>query len=204
MKFLISEEEKSRILGMHQNATSKFYLNEATTVYDPWKDFNSGGKGLKFKSQADWENFINLIPTISFTSAEGASFPHIMEKNASGQYVLKVFQTTGGSTNAVPSIQVMGLTLFYIASANSLKNLNIFANQSNVSVYYNKVASFLNQMIQPATSLGSPMGLVDKIGSDTNKTFSAVKKDWSNIITLKLAPIYKQRYDAYASAPIQK
>jgi hypothetical protein len=29
MKFLISEEEKSRILGMHQNATSRQYLNEA-------------------------------------------------------------------------------------------------------------------------------------------------------------------------------
>ena len=32
MKFLISEEEKSRILGMHQNATSKFYLNEQPNV----------------------------------------------------------------------------------------------------------------------------------------------------------------------------
>ena len=29
MKFLISEEEKSRILGMHQNATSRQYLTEA-------------------------------------------------------------------------------------------------------------------------------------------------------------------------------
>ena len=30
MKFLISEEEKSRILNMHQNATSKHYLSEET------------------------------------------------------------------------------------------------------------------------------------------------------------------------------
>ena len=29
MKFLISEEEKSRILEMHQNATSRQYLTEA-------------------------------------------------------------------------------------------------------------------------------------------------------------------------------
>lgn len=35
MKFLISEEEKSRILGMHKNATSKHYLVEAPTGTTP-------------------------------------------------------------------------------------------------------------------------------------------------------------------------
>ena len=35
MKFLISEEEKSRILGMHQNATSRQYLGESPTGATP-------------------------------------------------------------------------------------------------------------------------------------------------------------------------
>jgi hypothetical protein len=35
MRFLISEEEKSRILSMHQNATSRQYLNEADAPVDP-------------------------------------------------------------------------------------------------------------------------------------------------------------------------
>ena len=37
MKFLISEEEKSRILNMHQNATSKHYLSEQSTPATPAK-----------------------------------------------------------------------------------------------------------------------------------------------------------------------
>lgn len=35
MKILISEEEKSRILGMHKNATSRHYLGEAPTGTTP-------------------------------------------------------------------------------------------------------------------------------------------------------------------------
>jgi hypothetical protein len=48
MKFLISEEEKSRILGMHQNATSRQYLSEQG-IYN-WE---SGGRKLKYKVQAN-------------------------------------------------------------------------------------------------------------------------------------------------------
>jgi hypothetical protein len=48
MKFLISEEEKSRILNMHQNATSKQYLSEQA-IYN-WE---GNGRKLKYKVQAN-------------------------------------------------------------------------------------------------------------------------------------------------------
>ena len=44
MKFLISEEEKSRILNMHQNATSRQYLSEQA-IYN-WE---GGGRKIKYK-----------------------------------------------------------------------------------------------------------------------------------------------------------
>lgn len=182
---------------------SKFFLNEATTTYDPWADFGGNGKGLKFKSKTDWESFTNNV-NVSFTSADGPSFPNIMQKNANGQYELKVYQTAGGSQTAEPMVEVIGLSLFYLASANNLRGLNIFSNSANVYVYYTKVGSFLNKMIQPSTDIGTPMGLADAVQNDTSKTFLAIKKDWANIVTLKLAPIYKTRVDAYAVAPVQK
>jgi hypothetical protein len=203
MKFLISEEEKSRILGMHQNATSRQYLNEATTTYDPWADFGGNGKGLKFKSQADWDNFVAIV-NVSFTSADGPSFPNIMKKNANGQYELKTYEGSTGYQTAEASIEVMGLSLFYIAAANSIRGLNVFANSANVNPYYVKVFSFLSKMVQPSTSIGTPTGLADAIQNNTSKVFSDIKKDWENIIKLKLAPIYKTRIDTYAVAPVQK
>ena len=69
---------------------SKFFLTEATTVYDPWKDFGGNGKGLKFKSQADWDKFVGVV-NVSFTSDDGPSFPNIMKKNNLGQYELKTY-----------------------------------------------------------------------------------------------------------------
>ena len=48
MKFLISEEEKSRILGMHQNATKKHYLSEQA-IYN-WE---GDGHKIKYKVQAN-------------------------------------------------------------------------------------------------------------------------------------------------------
>ncbi len=74
----------------------------------------------------------------------------------------------------------------------------------NVYTYYSKVFQFLSQMYKPTSGIGSPAGLADAIKNNTSQVFSAIKKDWSNIITLKLAPIYKARVDAYAVAPVQK
>jgi hypothetical protein len=48
MKFLISEEEKSRILNMHQNATSRQYLSEQA-IYN-WE---GGGRKIKYKVQGN-------------------------------------------------------------------------------------------------------------------------------------------------------
>jgi len=48
MKFLISEEEKSRILSMHQNATSRQYLSEQA-IYN-WE---GGGRKIKYKVQGN-------------------------------------------------------------------------------------------------------------------------------------------------------
>jgi hypothetical protein len=197
-KFLITEDEKSNILGLYYNT-----INEAATVYDPWNDFGGAGKGLKFKSQADWDKFIGVV-NVSFTSADGPSFPNIMKKNANGQYELKTYEGGTGFQTAEPSIEVMGLSLFYIAAANNLRGLNVFANSANVSPYYTKVFSFLTKMYQPSAGIGSPTGLADAIQNNTSKVFSDIKKDWSNIITLKLAPIYKARVDSYAVAPAQK
>lgn len=182
---------------------SKFFLTEATTVYDPWKDFGGNGKGLKFKSQADWDKFIGIV-NVSFTSDDGPSFPNIMKKNNLGQYELKTYEGGSGFQTAEPSIEVMGLSLFYIAAANNLRGLNVFSNSANVNPYYVKVFSFLTKMYQPSAGIGSPTGLADAIQNDTSKVFSAIKKDWANIITLKLAPIYKTRVDTYAVAPVQK
>jgi len=182
---------------------SKFFLSEATTVYDPWSEFGGAGKGLKFKSQADWDKFISVV-NVSFTAADGPSFPNIMKKNNLGSYELKVYEGGTGYQTAEPSIEVMGLSLFYIASAYGFRNLNAFANPENVYVYYSKVFSYLSQMYKPTSGIGSPTGLADAIKNNTSQVFSAIKKDWANIITLKLAPIYKTRVDAYAAAPVQK
>jgi hypothetical protein len=202
-KFLITEEEKSNILGMHYNAMGKTLVNEVAKPYDPWLDFGGAGQGLKFKSQADWDKFIEVI-NVSFTSADGPSFPNIMKKNNLGSYELKVYEGSTGTQTAEPSIEVMGLSLFYIASAYGFRNLNAFANPENVYTYYSKVFQFLSQMYKPTSGIGSPAGLADAIKNNTSQVFSAIKKDWSNIITLKLAPIYKARVDAYAVAPAQK
>jgi hypothetical protein len=48
MKFLISEEEKSRILNMHQNATSRQYLSEQA-IYN-WE---GDGRKIKYKVQGN-------------------------------------------------------------------------------------------------------------------------------------------------------
>jgi hypothetical protein len=202
-KFLITEEEKSNILGMHYDAMGKTLVNEAATAYDPWLDFGGAGKGLKFKSQADWDKFIGII-NVSFTAADGPAFPNIMKKNNSGVYELKVYEGGSGYQTAEATIEVMGLSLFYIASANGFRSLNSFANPENVYTYYTKVYQFLSRMVQPSSGIATPTGLADAIKNNTSQVFSAVKKDWANIVTLKLAPIYKARVDSYAVAPAQK
>ena len=204
-KFLISESEKQRILEMHQNATSRQYLTEAVKPFDPWSEIGGSttGKGLKFKSQADWDNFSNIV-NVTFTTADGPNFPNIMKKNENGQYELKVYQTSSGSLTAEPSIESMALSLFNIASANGIKGLNALSYPTSVSTYFNKQASVLNTMFSVSTGIGTPIGLTDTLNNSTKKWDLDIKKDWTNIITLKLAPIYKQRYDAYVSVPVQK
>jgi len=80
-KFLISEEEKNRILGMHQEATKRHYLNEqkmpaftpalAKEIYDQGKAlFNDGNKNRFFTAkslpgivlQMQMENETNFQP----------------------------------------------------------------------------------------------------------------------------------------------
>ena len=89
-KFLITEEEKSNILGMYFNSTGKNLVNEVVTPYDPWKEI--GGRsiptGLKFKSVEDWNKFTGVIP-VTFTQQDGPNFPHIMVKNTQGVYQMK-------------------------------------------------------------------------------------------------------------------
>jgi hypothetical protein len=53
-KFLITEEEKSRILGMHKSAIAKEFLNEG------FQDPDSGITwGLNFKDQQSLDNFVS-------------------------------------------------------------------------------------------------------------------------------------------------
>lgn len=170
----------------------------APTTYDPWMDFGGGGKGLKFKSEADWNKFIEILPAITFKSEDGPSFPNIMEKNQAGVYQLK---DLNGQT-AQASIQQIGLTLCYLGAANSFKVIGGFANQTQVKEYYLKVFPFLTKMVPPAKgSLLTPTGLVEALDSSTYKSFLAIKKDWSNIISLKLDPIYKDRVAKFAVVP---
>lgn len=53
MKFLISEEEKSRILGMHQNATSRHYLTEDNTKDDASLNYIVNAVAKIMNSQID-------------------------------------------------------------------------------------------------------------------------------------------------------
>ena len=53
MKILISEEEKSRILGMHQNATSRHYLTEDNTKDDASLNYIVNAVAKIMNSQID-------------------------------------------------------------------------------------------------------------------------------------------------------
>jgi hypothetical protein len=50
-KFIISESEKQRILEMHQNATSRQYLNEAATPFPGVSEAATYFQGLYIKNQ---------------------------------------------------------------------------------------------------------------------------------------------------------
>lgn len=201
--FLITEEEKSRILKMYQSATSRHYLNEDTTPYDPWIDFGGGGKGMKFKSKEDYISFTSNF-NVSFTANDGPNFPNIMKKNEFGTYVLKSYEVESGKVdNALATIQGAGMSLFLIAAANSLKGLLGFRTITEVNVWYTRKSAIFGKMFPQGGSLGTPQGLVTKIDEGTDKVFKDVMKDWSNIVSLKLNPIYTARVTSYASIPAQ-
>ena len=63
-KFIISEEEKSRILEMHETATNRYYLNENTVITEAeW--YNAVGSVIGIFDPTGLVDFINGISYLS-------------------------------------------------------------------------------------------------------------------------------------------
>jgi hypothetical protein len=200
-KFLITEEEKSNILGMYFNPTGKNLVNEVVTPYDPWKEV--GGRsiptGLKFKSVNDWSKFTDVIP-VSFTQQDGPNFPHIMVKNPQGVYQMKDYD---GQT-AQASIANMGIPLFIVAASQGKSN--ILSESPAMFNYWYKANSIIINNVDGGGPVISSAQLQRDLANKKNNIFVDIQLDWANIIKLKLDPVYQKRYATHAipASPTQK
>jgi len=200
-KFLITEEEKSNILGMYFNSTGKNLVNEVVTPYDPWKEI--GGRsiptGLKFKSVEDWNKFTDVIP-VTFTQQDGPNFPHIMVKNTQGVYQMKDYD---GQT-AQASIANMGIPLFIVAASQGKSN--ILSESPAMFNYWYKANSIIINNVAGGGTVISPAQVQMDLADKKNKIYVDIQLDWANIIKLKLDPVYQKRYATHAipASPTQK
>jgi len=104
MKFLISEEEKSRILNMHQNATSRQYLTEADAPADP--SWLTAAKDVLATENANGQFLSNGILKVGAAYTQPSN---TWAKQVYGSSSMKTFAVyaKGSKWSASPSLTVM-------------------------------------------------------------------------------------------------
>ncbi len=102
-QFIISEQEKNRILEMHQNATSRHFLmeihsSESININIPWT-LNTEGKEVYAKSQF---NNAEYYPTFSYLEGDPDVVKQIDKDPSKNPYSIKRVSLPGAQTEAIP------------------------------------------------------------------------------------------------------
>jgi hypothetical protein len=191
-KFIISEEEKSRILEMHETATNRYYLNENTVITEAeW--YNAVGSvigifdptglvdfinGISYLSQGDM--FFGLLSMISVVPYIGDAVAKPLMLTGKGSQVVKNTNSALQFAKSGDVAKATGL-LAKVGSTNSLLGKFI----SSVGQWAGK----LKQMIQKTPASKMSNGL-KTILSNIVLSFEKAATKLKSIVT-KPKPIAK-------------
>lgn len=186
-KFIITEEEKSRILGMHIAASANQYLMEQTNGFTPT------GSKYTFKDEASYNNYNNL----TFTKAQ-PNWVNLYGNTISG------YRPDTKTFDASPAfIANIILTLAMVVgnkkSINNYGNWDFFKQTLTNGNYINLV----NQLSPTKTSTKYSPSTIIKTIEDSKAPFTMAKDDtgkslginmWQKFVTDQVQPVWQSRY----------
>ena len=147
MKFLISEEEKSRILNMHQNATSRQYLSEQA-IYN-WE---GGGRKIKYKVKGD-KYYTSRDEGKTYTELTKPEDIDWVKKNAIKPENLD--KTANTATSAGPAVTKGQIFPITDANGNQLQLIRGYVYDKLASAVKGSAVKAKIQSIRFGTSSGS-------------------------------------------------
>lgn len=199
-KFIITEEEKSRILGMHIAASANQYLMEQNNGFTPT------GSKYTFKDEASYNNYNNL----TFTKPQN-NWVNLYGSTISG------YNSGTKTFDAAPAfIANIILTLAMVVgnkkSITNYGNWDYFKQTLTNGNYINLV----NQLSPTKTSAKYSPSTIIKTIEDSKSPFTMAKDEtgkslgvsmWQKFVTDQVQPVWLSRYSSTvipSTEPIKK